>query len=172
MLALNEVGGMAVKAARGAGIPLGQAEDLGRIAIYLAGTSGNVSPITHALSERQQDAKVDWQEDTVTALAGSAAVIAPIIRDGFAMGYNRAELADLDHCPLVGAFLAESGIALCWDGCTLWRSDTTVIASKTKPIAIPDDDWSVWAAFAANTYVPESEESRLAGAGAGLNDND
>ena len=37
MLALNEVAGMAQKAARGAGFPVGQAEDLGRIAAYLAG---------------------------------------------------------------------------------------------------------------------------------------
>jgi hypothetical protein len=29
-----------------------------------------------------------------------------------------------------------------------------------------------WQALAAKTYVPETEQSRLGGAGAGLNDND
>lgn len=43
---------------------------------------------------------------------------------------------------------------------------------KTAGVAIPDDLWRRVTAFAALTYVPASEHSRLAGAGAGLSDND
>lgn len=172
MLSLNEVGSMAVKAARGAGIPLGQAEDLGRVAIYLAGTSGKIDAITRALQEEQIPAAVDWGQDILTLRSGSAALIAPIVRDGFAMGYDHAQIADPDHATLVGAFLAESGVALQWDGLELSRSDTSVLAASCHPVTVPPDDWAIWARLAAKTYVPETAESRLAGAGAGLTDND
>jgi hypothetical protein len=172
MLALNEIGGLAQKAARGAGIPLGQAEDLGRIAIYLAATSGNVSAITRALQEPAVAVDFSWTNKVVTVNAGPAALIGAIIRDAFAMGYDTAVLADLDHAALVGAFLAESGVALKWDGPMLTRSDTTVLEAVCKPVAIPAADWDVWGTYAAKTYVPETDASRLSGAGAGLTDND
>jgi hypothetical protein len=72
----------------------------------------------------------------------------------------------------VGAFLAENGVAQNWDGLTVTLSDTTVLTAKCNPATIPQQDWSVWSACAAKTYVPETEASRLAGAGAGLTDND
>jgi hypothetical protein len=172
MLALNEIGSTVQKAARGAGIPLGQSEDMGRIAIYLAATGGDVSAVTRALQEPAATVDIIWTSDAVSVPSGHAALIGAIIRDAFAMGYDTAVLADLDHAPLVGAFLAESGVALKWDGRTLTRSDTTVLEPVCKPVSIPAADWDVWAGYAANTYVPETEASRLAGAGAGLNDND
>jgi hypothetical protein len=170
MLALNEVGGMVQKAARGACIPLGQAEDLGRVAVYLAATGSGVTAITNALQERYAPLALDW--DTVTVLSGQAALVAPAIRDAFMMGYDSAELADITHAPLVGAFLGQSGIALRWEGLRLTRSDTTVLSAACKPVTIPPEDWAIWSNLAANTYVPETDASRLAGAGAGLNDND
>lgn len=39
-------------------------------------------------------------------------------------------------------------------------------------IALPDELWRRFTTFAALTYVPASDHSRLAGAGAGLSDND
>ena len=171
-LALNEIGGMAQKAARGACIPLGQAEDLGRVAIYLASTGADIRPITRALEEPYTPLALEWGADAVIAQSGQAALVAPAIRDAFAMGYDAARLADPSHAPLVGAFLAEGGVALRWDGLELTRSDTTVLPGTCMPVEIPDADWSVWARYAANTYVPETDASRLAGAGAGLTDND
>ena len=172
MLTLNEIGGMAQKAARGAGIPLGQAEDLGRVAIYLAGTGGDVGAVTRALQETPVNVDINWNGDAVSVTAGHAALIGPILRDAFAMGYDSAVLADLDHAALVGAFLAESGVALRWNGRTLTRSDTSVLQITCKPVKIPAADWQVWGDYAAKTYVPETDASRLSGAGAGLTDND
>ncbi len=37
---------------------------------------------------------------------------------------------------------------------------------------VSHEDWAFLNSFAAHTYAPESEESRLSGAGAGLQDND
>lgn len=172
MLALNEVAGMAQKAARGAGFPVGQAEDLGRIAAYLAGTGANVAPVTAALQEAVSDIDVRWTDSCAEVHAGPAILIGPVIRDAFAMGCTKAVLADLAHAPLVGAFLAENGVAQNWDGLTVTLSDTTVLTAKCNPVTIPPQDWRVWSDCAAKTYVPETEASRLAGAGAGLTDND
>lgn len=172
MRALNEIGSMVQKAGRGAGIPLGQAQDLGRIAIYLASTGGDVSAITRALQEPATTVDMNWSSEAVSVTSGPAALICAIIRDAFAMGYDTAVLADLDHAPLVGASLAESGVALKWEGRTLTRSDTTVLQPACKPVIIPAADWDVWEEYAAKTYVAETDASRLAGAGAGLTDND
>jgi hypothetical protein len=46
--------------------------------------------------------------------------------------------------------------------------------ARAAPARVDVDDatWSAFEALAANTYVPRSDASRLAGAGAGLSDND
>ena len=172
MLALNEIAGMAQKAARGAGFPVGQAEDLGRIAAYLASTGASVAPITEALQEGPSAVDVRWTKESVEVQTGPAALVGPIVRDAFAMGCTRAVLADLGHAPLVSAFLAENGVAQEWNGAQVTASDTTVLKATCQPATIPKDDWQVWAGFAAKTYVPETEASRMEGAGAGLTDND
>ncbi|EBA10761.1 DUF3726 domain-containing protein [Roseobacter sp. CCS2] len=172
MWALNEVEGLVKKAARGAGFPVGQAEDLGRVAAFLAGTGGSIAPVTAALQEPISGVDVRWDNDQVTVVQGPAALIGPIIRDAFAMGCKTAVLAKLAHTPLVGAFLAQSGVAQKWDGKTVMPSDTTVLTPTCKAVAIPDADWQIWLDLAAKTYVPETAASRLAGAGAGLTDND
>ena len=43
---------------------------------------------------------------------------------------------------------------------------------QTKPIHVDEEIWSALHEFAAKTYVPASDRSRLAGAGAGLSDQD
>ena len=172
MWSLNEVAGMVQKAARGAGFPVGQAEDLGRVAAYLAGTGSSVAPVTAALQEPMGAVDVTWQDEAVAFAQGPAALIGPIVSDAFAMGYTRAVLADMTHAPLVSAFLAQSGIAQTWHRSTVTPSDTTVLKPVCKAVTIPDADWQIWQELAAKTYVPETESSRLGGAGAGLTDND
>lgn len=172
MWALNEVEGLVKKAARGAGFPSGQAKDLGRVAIYLAGTGASVAPITAALKEHSSAVDVRWSDGRVEVQYGPAILIGPIIRDAFAMSCTTAILADVAHAPLVAAFLAQSGVAQKWDGLTVRVSDTTVLDPACGPVDIPDEDWQVWLDLAAKTYVPETEASRIAGAGAGLTDND
>ncbi len=172
MWSLNEIAGMVQKAARGAGLPTGQAEDLGRVAAYLAGTGGRITPVTAALQEPFCKVDVTWTDSGVEVHQGPAALIGPIVRDAFTMGHKAAVLADIAHAPLIAAFLAENGIALKWDQKHLSLSDTTVIKPTCKPVPIPPADWAIWSALAAKTYVPETEASRLVGAGAGLTDND
>ena len=46
------------------------------------------------------------------------------------------------------------------------------IAIQPKPMRVDEGIWSALHGFAAKTYVPASDRSRLAGAGAGLSDQD
>lgn len=172
MWSLNEVAGLVQKAAIGAGFPLGQAEDLGRVAFYLAGIGSDLHPITGALQETMQPVDLRWDADAVTVIAGPVALVAPVVRDAFAMGHCKATLADIAHAPLVAAYLATDGVALAWDGLHVRRSDTEILPVIYKPVSVPEPDWAVWTTLAARTYVPETAESRRAGAGAGLTDND
>lgn len=172
MRALNEVEGMVQKAARGAGFPQGQAEDLGRVAAYLAGTSGDVQSITDALQETLTEVEVLWSAQSVTVKSGPAIFVAPIVRDAMQVGHGTVTLAQIAHAPLVSAFLAADGIAQAWNGCDVSRSDTTVLQATCGAVTVPEADWNAWSALAARTYVPETATSRLAGAGAGLTDND
>lgn len=52
------------------------------------------------------------------------------------------------------------------------QSIKTVSAHPVGPIQIPDDIWQQLGGYAAQTYVPSSEQSRLSGAGAGIVEND
>ena len=172
MWALSEVAAMVQKAARGAGIPLGQAEDLGRTARFLAGTGADVSVISAALQEPASAVDVVWSPDRIEVTAGSAALIAPIVRDAFAMGCAEAALANVAHVPLVLGTLAQAGVSAQAEGLLVRQCDTPLPALRHEAVDIPDADWALWADLAARTYVPESDASRAAGAGAGLTDND
>lgn len=172
MWSLNEVAGLVQKAARGAGVPLGQAEDLARTAFYLAGIGSDLHPITLALQEPMPPVDIRWDNRTMTVISGPVVLVGPIVRDAFAMGYETATLADMAHAPLVAAYLAADGVAQAWAGLTISRSETEILPVKYKHVSVPDSDWAIWNALAARTYVPESDASRLAGAGAGLTDND
>ncbi len=171
MLSLNEVQSTVLKAARGAGLPLGQAEDLARVASYLMGIRGEAAVITRALQEPVTEVQARWQDSHVT-LSGSAAMIAPVICDAFRMGYDSVTFAKADHSAYIGAAMAVQGVPLWWEGCTIRRGDSEVLPAKPGPVTVPAQDWDVWMGLAAKTYVPESETSRSTGAGAGLTDND
>ncbi|MEP5151561.1 DUF3726 domain-containing protein [Planktotalea sp.] len=146
MRSSNEISGMVLKAARGAGMPLGCAEDLARIAPLLA------------------------KDNTLSLIVGLLKV--PLDRPVLEEGSLRrghpvlTAIASLD--------LAAAGIEA--------RVEDEIdasLAQMMQQVEIPagpfEVDTAVWDrlnAFAAKMLVPETEASRLAGAGAGLTDND
>jgi len=151
----NEIATMATKAARGAGAPLGHAEDFGPVVAYLAAHDAEgLSCLQAALGAniRQLD-----QQNTGNGMvmnAAQAVIAAPIAIDMVKAGANTVQLRDIDAPALVSAYCRLAGGVTC---------------------KIEDDYCTIWeflAALAAKTYVPATEESRLAGAGAGLTDND
>lgn len=149
------------KAARGAGWPAAQAEDLSRAAGALAATGGAGGKL--GLNMVEGDLR-DVLAETITAfelsLGGVASTVAGASADLLA------------------------GCALCLGmehrvGFDIRTADdiTTISIAPDKPLEIIEifvapDVWDRLQTLAHKSYVPASEASRLAGAGAGLTDND
>ena len=155
---LNEVGGMIHKAARGAGIPIGLADELAAAGVRLIGTGGAAAEVTQALTD-----------ETGVAFTGPAAIDAALC--------DRAEqrLSDVETPALLVAMVAARQVDVTAEvqgSDVVLKPGATQAEKPTGPVVIPDADWAKWDALAAKTYVPATEESRLSGAGAGLTDND
>ncbi|PUB17361.1 DUF3726 domain-containing protein [Yoonia sediminilitoris] len=172
MRALNEVGAIVQKAALGVGLPVGQAEDLARTAVYMAGNHLPLSPVVEALTEPDAPIDIAWGADKLVVKTGNAAMTAPIVKDGFGTGVVKARLAHVEHAPLVIAMLAEAGLEVSADGPKIAFRRCQKPDVIVGPVDVPDTIWHALSHMAAKTYVPESEASRAGGAGAGLTDND
>ncbi len=187
---LNEVGGLARKAAVGAGYPAGLAQSVAAAAVWLC-----------ALGRDGLGAVLDAVEDGYTP----AVACSPSPYEMIAAGDIREAIVDSPRSALLLVGLAGitgratgSCFALSNDDGTTVRVDGTgfsgsapeqlahasrIVVTTSPAIAHSssgtphgvDIDESTWAALqvlAQRTYVPATDESRLRGAGAGLTDND
>jgi hypothetical protein len=193
-LSLGEAEALARKAARGAGFDWGMAEEAGRALRWLCarGLPGGAA-LAALLSARDGDVLSGaCPLATGTALADRAlpdckfdAVASPLLLLPFA-----AQVAALAGRPVRLAWpgaqvdLAPDGTACLGDGAALdapraapvtlqqvARGEGRLLARGTRA-ALDDATCAVLDGFAARTYAPATPESRLAGAGAGLTDND
>lgn len=158
----NEVTILSAKAARGAGAPPAQAAAFGRAALF------------HLAAHRPE-------RDLVAAL--DALPLGPILTLPIAFARVMTEIADIGMLPRdISAPLLHS-YAEAQPFTTVLRAvgpalQATVDTAKPSPfptlsrITLSDDLHDLLNHLAARTLVPESETSRLGGAGAGLTDND
>jgi hypothetical protein len=155
---LNEVEVVLTKAARGCGADAAQAARFGRGAVmYLCGDDAT-APIHAALAALPTGPIVDYaakiQQDLAQATGNSANFqgAEPLWIGYFtALPYKVTRVSQAEYTVHMDAF--EN-------------------APKPARLTIDPEDMAKWQALAAKTYVPESAQSRLAGAGAGLTDND
>ena len=213
---LGEIEAMAKRAARGAGLAWGMAEEAGKATRWLAARD---LPGPEALAamlaavDGLPNAELaprctgrDWQAagQAICPLSAGAALSDRTA----ALGWEAPLTLGPMICPVlmlpaVAAAAAEAGEALClsWTGAALTvaaggcRTETgTEALTDTAPCqvsvaraeagALPTSDgpairpevadavWAELTLLAARTYAPATDASRLAGAGAGLNDND
>ncbi len=184
MFSVNELQGALLKAGRGAGLPLGLAEDLAFCApdIALAETDAILTEVVACMNSPFDPATADLSGQGVVMGQGNLLLTMPSALDLVSAGNGPVILdgvsKDLANALIAGRERIE-GKALWFD----WIGPTKVILhgrkseaytppSQPERVAVDPIHWTALLAFAANTYVPESEESRLAGAGAGLTDND
>lgn len=157
----NEIGGIVHKAARGAGWPLGLAEDVAAAMDFCADPVPALRAIAGYL--RQGPGEVLATITTLDAL--QAGLIGQ---------------ADLPNDPILLALAqmrSHNAAAVTLDDAhQMLRLHSPPAAEPAKPatgaVEVDDALWSVLAGFAAKTFVPATEASRIAGAGAGLSDND
>jgi len=154
----NEIAALVLKAARGGDIPLGHAEDLARATKFL---------------------DFDQLKDCPCSGPDPAAVFVPIALDLVAADQG-AQVVKGDAVAIeamVALYETHVGRKLVWaalpDGARFERfEEGTVAHSVMGRRHVPEPLMSHLIEMAAKTYVPETEESRALGAGAGLTDND
>jgi hypothetical protein len=212
---LNEIEAMGKRAARGAGLPWGLAEEAGKAARWLT-ARGLPGPEELAEILTRNDGKsyeelapvsVDgvWRAPagrlcplvSGAALCDRAAEIAagreiqfgptaqPLLLAPFAAGAAKltGDAVELSWAGVVMIFTAEDVsiegeraalAARSADSVSCRHAETTVTPSLAGAPgrAVDAETWSRLNAFAHRTFAPATEASRLAGAGAGLTDND
>ncbi len=174
---INEISGMVLKAGRGAGLPLGHCEDLALAAGYMAKTDPlSLDILPRALKAPFAAPRVDFQADITIVNGEQAVMVAPIVVDVLRAGHSVVSLADIDHPQIIFALCAACQIGVMHEfsgtKLTLSRSGEAAAPPSPSPATIAQSVWDALDALAQNTYVPATEASRLAGAGAGLTDND
>ena len=178
MRSLNEISGMVLKAARGAGVPLGHCEDLAAAAGYIAATDPGALGVFATILGASHDVPTCTSHgDTTTISTGSIAMAGPLAVDAIDAGAREVRLCDVSAPTLVFALFAvrRCAVAHRFDGTDLIVTKTPGAAPPAPivgPAVVSGQLWQILADFAAKTYVPASEASRMAGAGAGLTDND
>lgn len=215
---LNEIDATVRKAARGAGLSWGLAEEAGKAASWLAARDLPGVELAAALLARNDGTPYEalvpviegerWRaragllcpliagtavNDRAEAIAGGAAVTLaavsyPLLLLPFAGRAAEAGCGDVEigwsgftaQCRAGGLHIAAADPA----ALTVEEArDVTVSAAHSEAafthhprtsaeITAPPAIWSRLEALAHRTYVPASDESRRAGAGAGLSDND
>lgn len=194
---LNEVSGDFRKAACGAGYPIGLAEDIARAGIALIeaghdGVAAVASILPEAKGRELSETALNGPSLFECVLAGDKSaklenVDAPALLSGFALAAARLyqccfqlEFSDgtvLKVLPegLSGA-ISPTGEApgVCVTSLAKAEVDNTKVHSLTMTDGVEVNEalLPLVKRWAMETCVPASEQSRLSGAGAGLNDND
>jgi hypothetical protein len=155
----NEIEGLAARAARGAGAGVAQAAHFGRAAAMHLARGGAGADLLAALD----------------ALPGGPVNAVPL---ALLAGEGEVRIATGGHDALAESYLAALPFAAQVTGrdagglrAHLSRADRRAVSLPAR-IALDACTQGALSAFAARTYVPQSETSRLSGAGAGLTDND
>lgn len=168
----NEVSGLAQKAALGAGFPPAQAEMFGRAVAVHLGAGRATDDVIHALADPADSAILRLpllMDDVLRAVALTGDEVALTLHPGdeaLAMSYARLLPMRLSDCRIQRREEAQSRLVL--------TGDPAVPACPSLPprIEMPLSVQEQLSELAARTYVPASEASRAAGAGAGNIDND
>ncbi len=164
----NEIAVMVQKAARGAGVPLGYCEDLAACVKWFG---ADIEPMVRALENAQagqgihkvQAAKLCVLALEDTLVDESEMVLNDVDEPHVARALG-AQIATLNNCELCAAISGHNITMSLRAG-----------GHQAAPVARVDVDDALWTrlnTMAQRTYVPATEASRLAGAGAGLTDND
>jgi len=186
----NELTALLYKAAVGCGVPVGLAQDTASAIVWLAARGHDaIGPFLHALADTAPDdspfacgqSAVDLALASPSTPVQLSAVAQPILVIGFAgaaattsgcrfaieMANGASVVVDATSATITGDLTDGCDLTVCATG------DAANIAPQhLGAVVVADDAWQQASIYAARTYVPATEASRLKGAGAGLTDND
>ncbi|MEM9351185.1 MAG: hypothetical protein AAGA47_13065, partial [Pseudomonadota bacterium] len=162
-----------LRAARGARVPLGYAEDMAR-AVGDFGDEAAFAAAARALSKPFEKAKFEEADGVLTFKSAPAIAALPVALDALRAGIKTVTFDCIDEEDLIAPYLDHSAARGFFAAKHGVRLTHTAARSVPPPIArlhLPIDTLETLQALAALTYVPASEASRE-GAGAGAIDND
>ncbi|MGB0797943.1 MAG: hypothetical protein ACPGRD_01310 [Planktomarina sp.] len=164
---VNEVEVMVVKACRGANVPLAQAQDVARVAACHPGT---LPTILKHLAAAMPQPTLDTSHGLVVSNVHVLRDL-PVAVDAVNAGVSPVRLI-VQSDDFLETYCIHHGVSARSNSgaVDLILGSRNVISAKRCEIS--DDIWAQLNVFASHTYVPETDESRLVGAGAGLTDND
>jgi len=168
MVSSNELQMLVLKACRGVGVPVAQAQE---VAVALAQTPQALGALLPHLAQPMKAAKFDFS-------AGLTVHDASLLRDFSAcadaasLGVQPVRLCGMAGCDLAHALAHSRGLSIAGEGADVVFTEAEAVRPQVSRGAVVPEIWQQVASFAALTYVPETSASRLAGAGAGLSDND
>lgn len=180
-LAVAEVQALLLKAGRGAGLPLGYAQDLSALAPLLMSDPQLLAMAAAALEGHHHAPTVEGTDAHVVVERAAILMAAPVVVDALVTGADRVVLHNIDWPLLLWPYLSHAQIVYGHAFELAAGSKDTVMITAAKrdmldPFGpsqpVPFQIIERLETYAAKTYVPASEASRLAGAGAGLSDND
>jgi hypothetical protein len=192
-LSLNEVETLALKAARGAGLPWGLAEDAGRAAVWMARHVGAWATALLAVLEAPLEKSplllggmlADYATAGGTRNAGR--VIAPlwalpnltvidrpavICLDALEIACNPGRTPTATASADALAALPEAVLRVAYSRSAPLPDLPHALAVQFHRSSVAMADWRHLDALVQRTYVPASERSRLTGAGAGVLDDE
>ncbi|MCH2075900.1 MAG: DUF3726 domain-containing protein [Rhodobacteraceae bacterium] len=159
-----ELTAIVFKAGRGAGLPLGHAEDLGR-ALGRHGGAAAFDALLRSLKAPWTEIEMHRDGTTLTIAKARAIQALCHVPEALHSGVTRVTLRDLDEPTLIDCYLHGTSVATTREGAD-WHfalSETASQASGGMPRA---DQIASLDEYAANTYVPATDASR-SGAGQG-----
>ena len=164
----NELQMLVLKACRGVGVPMGQAQE---VAVALAESPQALGALLPHLALPIKSAKFDFS-DGLTVKGAALLRDFSACADAAALGVKPVRLCGLAACDLAHALARSRGLSIAAEGADVVFTEQEAVRPQVSRGAVVPEIWQQVASFAALTYVPETDASRLAGAGAGLSDND
>lgn len=182
-LSLNEAETLAAKAARGAGYGWGQADDIGRAARALAAEGRNFGgALLRLLPMRERFAApaparlASWRAGAPDV--AEARALCPVLTASWLLDAGLAtpglKLRNVGLPIWLDALLRPAGLGAACDE-ALAAGEATLLRrppGRQARAAVDAEVWRALNAYAAQTYVPESESSRRRGAGGGRVDDE
>ena len=164
----NELQMAALKACRGIGLPIAQAQE---VAAAVAASPKAIPDFLKYLSEPLQRADFDFTNGVEVKNAYILQDFS-VCADAAISGAPSVVIRDIEKCELIIALAKHRGVVVTTKSNDLSITDGTGSKLLFERCNIDTKDWTAIGQYAALTYVPETDQSRLDGAGAGLSDND
>ena len=164
----NELQVLVLKACRGINLPISQALE---VSLAIAASPKAIPNFLKYLSLTHQKAEFDFTNGLEIKNANILRDFS-VCADAAQQGVNGIILRDVKVCGLILALAKYRGMTVDVRSNDLYVSKHVDSEIKFDRHEIDPKHLSILNKYAALTYVPETDQSRLDGAGAGLNDND